>query len=65
MFSIAMFSLFAAVAPAQEVIEDLDNQECEFYEEYAEEADSGEVVFSDDVLNAESSDVEEIVFDEE
>ena len=59
MFSIAIFSLLAAVAPAQEVVED---QECEFYEEYTEEADSGEVVFSDDVVSEEA---EEIVFDEE
>ena len=48
MISIAMIALFAAVSPAQEVIEDVDSQEvCEEALVYEETELSDEIVFED------------------
>ena len=72
MLAIAMIALFAATAPAEEIIEDLDTQEIVFSEEcedtlYSEEECLEEIAV-EDLENAiyEEGDIEsEIVFGEE
>ena len=58
MLAMAMIALFAAVMPAQEGFEDLDNQELE--SALYEDTESEEIV-----LNDESEYADEIVFEDE
>jgi hypothetical protein len=66
MFVVAMIALFAAVAPAQEAMEDLESQEIVFSEEgeclvYEEGEFAEELVLEDEEIALEDT----VVFDEE